>query len=216
MGRIKKRIVLLGIDNAGKTSIMRYLKKRGKLPDDTPPMPTVGFSTSTIVHHVGRDVLEITCFDVGGQHKMRELWPQYCHATNGLLVVVDSNDHDRIPEVKRELTRLISIVDLSNASVLLLANKQDQPHAISPQEVAARLGLADMPLAQWHVAGTVGIDGTGIDAGFDWLASTLVVPRKGSRLSSSWLSLGCSGSPRRSSDMRDEVMSPGKTSDLSR
>ena len=175
-GERKARIVVVGLNNAGKTSVVRYLNRRGRTVDDKSPMPTIGFLMTTVVHHVDRDVLHITYFDVGGQHKMRELWPQYCRATNGLLIVVDSTDLQRIPEARREFEKLFTSVDLSSTAVLLLANKQDQPNALSPQEIAKRVGLAELGLLQWHVQGTIALDGTGIERGFEWLATTLMAP----------------------------------------
>ena len=193
-GERKARIVVVGLNNAGKTSVVRYLNRRGRTVDDKSPMPTIGFLMTTVVHHVGRDVLHITYFDVGGQHKMRELWPQYCRATNGLLIVVDSTDLQRIPEARREFEKLFTSVDLSSTAVLLLANKQDQPNALSPQEIAKRVGLAELGLLQWHVQGTIALDGTGIERGFDWLATTLMAPGRERVPSWGFMRKGASGS----------------------
>ena len=161
-----KRVVLIGLDGAGKTTVLRQLISRGAAPET---LPTIGFTVQELV----LDGLPLTVFDVGGQEKIRELWSQYCRAADGLVLVVDSGDPARFIDVRTELVKLLhGTAHLSHASVLVLANKQDQPQALSPADLAARLRLHEME-QRWHIEGTVGLDGTGIDDGFDWLMSRL-------------------------------------------
>ena len=172
-----KRVVLIGLDGAGKTTVLRQLISRGAAPET---LPTIGFTVQELV----LDGLPLTVFDVGGQEKIRELWSQYCRAADGLVLVVDSGDPSRIIDVRTELVKLLhGTAHLSHASVLVLANKQDQPQALSPTDLAARLRLHEME-QRWHIEGTVGLDGTGIDDGFDWLMGRL--SSHGSRKRASW------------------------------
>lgn len=132
-------------------------------------LPTIGFTVREVILRG----VAITLFDVGGQAKIRELWPQYCHAADALVVVVDSNDQERLPVVREELRKLMATpTKLGNAAILVLANKQDQPLALAPDELVIRLGFHPTQM-QWHIQGTVGIDGTGVAAGVDWLAASL-------------------------------------------
>ena len=172
-----KRVVLIGLDGAGKTTVLRQLISRGAAPET---LPTIGFTVQELV----LDGLPLTVFDVGGQEKIRELWSQYCRAADGLVLVVDSGDPARFIDVRTELVKLLhGTAHLSHASVLVLANKQDQPQALSPTDLAARLRLHEME-QRWHIEGTVGLDGTGIDDGFDWLMGRL--SSHGSRKRASW------------------------------
>ena len=172
-----KRVVLIGLDGAGKTTVLRQLINRGAAPET---LPTIGFTVQELV----LDGLPLTVFDVGGQEKIRELWSQYCRAADGLVLVVDSGDPSRFIDVRTELVKLLhGTAHLSHASVLVLANKQDQPQALSPTDLAARLRLHEME-QRWHIEGTVGLDGTGIDDGFDWLMGRL--SSHGSRKRASW------------------------------
>jgi len=172
-----KRVVLIGLDGAGKTTVLRQLINRGAAPET---LPTIGFTVQELV----LDGLPLTVFDVGGQEKIRELWSQYCRAADGLVLVVDSGDPARFIDVRTELVKLLhGTTHLSHASVLVLANKQDQPQALSPTDLAARLRLDEIE-QRWHIEGTVGLDGTGIDDGFDWLMGRL--SSHGSRKRASW------------------------------
>ena len=126
-----KRVVLIGLDGAGKTTVLRQLINRGAAPET---LPTIGFTVQELV----LDGLPLTVFDVGGQEKIRELWSQYCRAADGLVLVVDSGDPARFIDVRTELVKLLhGTAHLSHASVLVLANKQDRPQALSPTDLTA-------------------------------------------------------------------------------
>ena len=153
----------------------------------------------------------MTLFDVGGQEKIRELWSQYCRAADALVLVVDAGDQSRLMDVRTELLKLLhGPANLSNETVVLvLANKQDQKQALSPQELVARLRLHEIETA-WHIEGTVGIDGTGIESGFDWLTSHL--SHKGVRRGTGWAMMSPRG--RRASDPTRGEGSGGGASDV--
>ena len=195
-----KRVVLIGLDGAGKTTVMRQIisKARDGAHQSAPEtLPTIGFTVQEIVREGHRGPVTMTLFDVGGQEKIRELWSQYCRAADALVLVVDAGDQSRLMDVRTELLKLLhGPANLSNETVVLvLANKQDQQQALSPQELVARLRLHEIE-APWHIEGTVGIDGTGIERGFDWLTSHL--SHKGSRRGTSWAMMSPRG--RRTSD----------------
>lgn len=135
------------------------------------------------------DGLPLTVFDVGGQEKIRELWSQYCRAADGLVLVVDAGDPTRFIDVRTELVKLLhGTANLSNSVVLVLANKQDQPQSLAPTDLSVRLRLHEIE-QRWHIEGTIGLDGTGIARGFDWLMSHLS-HAKGSRKRAGLLSRG--------------------------
>merc|ERR1740139_1038965 len=71
-----KRVVLIGLDGAGKTTVLRQLISRGAAPET---LPTIGFTVQELV----LDGLPLTVFDVGGKEKIRELWSQYCKLPTG-------------------------------------------------------------------------------------------------------------------------------------
>ncbi|CAN6446285.1 unnamed protein product [Victoria cruziana] len=96
------RILMVGLDAAGKTTILYKLK----LGEIVTTIPTIGFNVETVEYKN----ISFTVWDVGGQDKIRPLWRHYFQNTQGLIFVVDSNDRDRIIEARDELHRMLNEV----------------------------------------------------------------------------------------------------------
>ncbi|PON98969.1 Small GTPase superfamily, ARF type [Trema orientale] len=94
------RILMVGLDAAGKTTILYKLK----LGEIVTTIPTIGFNVETVEYKN----ISFTVWDVGGQDKIRPLWRHYFQNTQGLIFVVDSNDRDRIVEARDELHRMLN------------------------------------------------------------------------------------------------------------
>ena len=157
--------MMVGLDNAGKTTIL-YQVKMGEVVQTT---PTIGFNVET----VKRKNLSFSVWDVGGQDQIRGLWRHYFLNTAAVIFVVDSNDVNRLAESKAELWKVLESPELENCLVLVFANKQDLPQAVSPDEVVNRLELSQITGHLYHVVGCTAIEGKGLDEGFDWLADKL-------------------------------------------
>ena len=154
------RILVLGLDSAGK-STMIYKLRLGKLyililhtqdiyvsvlGEITTTIPTIGFNVETV------EYMNITfaVWDVGGKDKIRPLWRHYYQNTDAIIWVIDSNDRDRIGDSNhfgydnssmKELHRVLSEDELRDVAVLLFANKQDLPNALSVDEVQDKMGM---------------------------------------------------------------------------
>merc|ERR1712061_939860 len=115
-GKMKLRILMVGLDAAGKTTILYKLK----LGEVTTTIPTIGFNVETVQYKN----ISFTVWDVGGQDKIRPLWRHYYSGTQGLIFVVDSNDRDRIDDSRDELMRMLAEDELREAVLLIFANKQ--------------------------------------------------------------------------------------------
>lgn len=115
--KIDMRVVILGLDGSGKTSILCAM--RG-LTLSTPPIPTIGFNVESLEY----ENLVITLWDVGGQHKFRPLWKHYYHNAQAVIFVVDSSDRLRFEEAQKELSKIVSERELKDALFLIYANKQ--------------------------------------------------------------------------------------------
>merc|ERR1719313_1861508 len=100
LGKEEKRILMCGLDAAGKTTILYRLK----LGEVVTTIPTIGFNVETVEHKS----VSFTCWDVGGKDKIRPLWRHYYPGTNCLILVVDSSDADRIRNVYEELHRFMA------------------------------------------------------------------------------------------------------------
>ncbi|XP_069174924.1 E3 ubiquitin-protein ligase TRIM23-like isoform X2 [Procambarus clarkii] len=114
--RIEMRVVTLGLDGAGKTSILFKLKQ----DEFVSTIPTIGFNVETIEYKN----FKFTVWDVGGQPKLRPLWRHYYFNTQAVIFVVDATDVDRLLEAQSELTKLMTERELKDASLLIFANKE--------------------------------------------------------------------------------------------
>ncbi|RVE71931.1 hypothetical protein OJAV_G00056850, partial [Oryzias javanicus] len=135
-GKKQMRILMVGLDAAGKTTILYKLK-------------------------------------LGEIDKIRPLWRHYFQNTQGLIFVVDSNDRERVAESAEELSKMLLEDELKDAVLLVFANKQDLPNALSVSELADKLGLQALRNKTWHIEATCATQGTGLYEGLDWLSREL-------------------------------------------
>ncbi|CAC5393744.1 ARF1_2 [Mytilus coruscus] len=149
------RILMLGLDAAGKTTILYKIK----LNERVHAIPTIGFNVETVSPVKG---ISFTVWDIGGQEKIRRLWQYYYRNTEGLLYIVDSNDRERLLEAKDELDGIINSDEMRDVPVVVVANKQDLPQSMSPSEVADGLGLPKMTNRKWYIHGACATTGEGI------------------------------------------------------
>ena len=165
IGKKDVRILMVGLDAAGKTTILYKLK----LGEIVTTIPTIGFNVETVEYKN----ISFTVWDVGGQDKIRPLWRHYYQNTQGLIFVVDSNDKDRVGEAHDELHRMLSEDELREAIVLVFANKQDLPNAMSVAEVTDKLGLHSLRNRKWYIQATCATSGEGLFEGLDWLSANI-------------------------------------------
>jgi signal recognition particle receptor subunit beta len=90
-----------------------------------------------------------------------------------LIYVVDSNDVKRIEESALELEKLLREEEMRNAVLLVLANKQDLPNAVSVSELTERLGLHRIRDRPWNVQATCAMSGDGLHEGMEWLSNAI-------------------------------------------
>ncbi|EAY92309.1 hypothetical protein OsI_14032 [Oryza sativa Indica Group] len=159
------RILMVGLDAAGKTTILYKLK----LGEIVTTIPTIGFNVETVEYKN----ISFTVWDVGGQDKIRPLWRHYFQNTQGLIFVVDSNDRDRVVEARDELHRMLNEDELRDAVLLVFANKQDLPNAMNAAEITDKLGLHSLRQRHWYIQSTCATTGEGLYEGLDWLSSNI-------------------------------------------
>jgi len=164
-GKKEMRILMVGLDAAGKTTILYKLK----LGEIVTTIPTIGFNVETVEYKN----ISFTVWDVGGQDKIRPLWRHYFQNTQGLIFVVDSNDRERVQEAQEELKRMLNEDELRDAALLVFANKQDLPNAMNAAEVTDKLGLHNIRSRSWYIQATCATSGDGLYEGLDWLSQEL-------------------------------------------
>ncbi len=128
-----------------------------------------GFNVETVEYKN----ISFTVWDVGGQDKIRPLWRHYFQNTQGLIFVVDSNDRDRISEARDELHRMLNEDELRDAVLLVFANKQDLPNAMTAAEITDKLGLHSLRQRHWFIQSTCATSGEGLYEGLDWLSTNI-------------------------------------------
>ncbi|XP_067861382.1 ADP-ribosylation factor 5 [Heptranchias perlo] len=164
-GKQQMRILMVGLDAAGKTTILYKLK----LGEIVTTIPTIGFNVETVEF---KNIC-FTVWDVGGQDKIRPLWRHYFQNTQGLIFVVDSNDRERVQESVEELQKMLQEDELRDAVLLIFANKQDLPNAMPVAELSDKLGLQRLNKRTWYVQATCATQGSGLYEGLDWLSTEL-------------------------------------------
>ncbi|XP_061647767.1 ADP-ribosylation factor-like protein 4C [Phyllopteryx taeniolatus] len=165
-------IVMLGLDSAGKTTVLYRLK----LNEFVNTVPTIGFNAEKVRLHGG---VAFHVWDVGGQEKLRPLWRSYSRAADGLVYVVDSVDAERLEEARTELHKVTRLPENRGAPLLVIANKQDLPRSLQVEAIERGLGLGELaPATRYHVQPACAIIGEGLREGMDKLTHMIHDRRK--------------------------------------
>ncbi|KAK6906418.1 ADP-ribosylation factor-like 2 [Kwoniella mangroviensis CBS 10435] len=155
------RILFLGLDNAGKTTILK------KLNDENISgiSPTLGFNIKTLI----RDGYTLNIWDVGGQRTLRPYWRNYFESTDAVVWVVDSSDRMRMDDCQSELKGLLKEERLAGATLLVFANKQDLQGSMTLEEIRDALDLKSIISHRWIVHPCSAYTGKGLEQGMKWL-----------------------------------------------
>lgn len=165
------RVLILGVDRAGKTTLLEklksiYLKGEGLPPDRV--VPTVGLNIGRIEDAKAKLVF----WDLGGQVSLRTIWEKYYEEAHAIMYVIDTATASSFEDSKSALEKVIRHEHLRGAPLLIVANKQDLPGAIDEEELAKFLHkeLDERPYTFQAVSA---YDGRGIKSGIDWLVEQM-------------------------------------------
>lgn len=161
----KRRVLFLGLDNAGKTTILKAMCNEAP----TSIAPTRGFN----VKQLKVNKLELNIWDIGGQRALRAYWQNYYDKVNGIVWVVDSADERRLEETGEELAALLQEEKLAGAPVIILANKQDLATAKPADEISTSLNLHMIRNRNWQIQACSAVNGTGLKESLAWLEQNL-------------------------------------------
>ena len=165
----KNRILVVGLDNSGKSTIISYLKPKKAVQPEI--VPTVGFQ----VEEFSKNGLAFTVFDMSGQGRYRNLWEHYYKDVGGVIFVIDSTDKIRMCVAKDELDTMLAHQDLpSDVPLLFFANKMDRPQAQSAVDCVQALELDRIADKAWHIAPSNALTGEGLEEGIAWLGPQMM------------------------------------------
>ncbi|KAJ3205423.1 Arf GTPase arl1, partial [Clydaea vesicula] len=159
-GQKEVRILILGLDGAGKTTILYRLQ----IGEVVTTIPTIGFNVETVTYKN----IKFQVWDLGGQTSIRPYWRCYFANTDAIIYVVDSSDHDRLSTSGDELKAMLEEEELKDAILLVLANKQDMEGAMSHTEISEKMGLTELRNRQWTINKCSAKTGDGLNEGLDW------------------------------------------------
>jgi len=160
------RILMLGLDSAGKTTILYRLQ----IGEVVSTIPTIGFNVETVQYKS----IKFQVWDLGGQSSIRPYWRCYFPNTSAIIYVIDSSDIERLQTSRTELLTMLSEEELNGVPLLVFCNKQDVEGALKPEEISEQLGLAGGEKGRdWSVRGSCATKGEGLEEGLDWLVNAI-------------------------------------------
>lgn len=129
-------ILMLGLDNAGKTTLL-YTIKNLIVPET---IRTIGFNVETLEYNDKK--YEI--WDVGGHESVRVLRNFYMQNKSVVIYVVDAADEERIEEAQQDLHNVMGNVELSEVHLVIVANKMDLVTDFKAEDWAKHLKLENL------------------------------------------------------------------------
>ncbi|KAL2550389.1 GTP-binding protein 1 [Forsythia ovata] len=170
--KMEFHVLILGIDKAGKTTLLEKLKTRYSNLEGLPPdriVPTVGLN----IGRVEVSNAKLVFWDLGGQPGLRSIWEKYYEEAHAVVYVVDAACLSRFEDSKSALEKVLRHEDLQGAPLLILANKQDLEEAVSADELARYLDLKKLDESLYTFQGVSAFDGLGIKESINWLIDAM-------------------------------------------
>ena len=161
-------IGFVGIDNAGKTTIIDLFAKQKLVKT----IPTVGINLEQLsFSEIG---FELNILDMGGQKNFRMLWVDYLNTVDIILYVIDASDHKRLDETISEFQKMLVLTEVNAVPILVLVNKIDLPNAMNAIEIGHKLStIPELAKRDWNIIETSAITTKGLVEMFKWTYSKL-------------------------------------------
>lgn len=161
-------IGFIGIDNAGKTSIIDIFSKQ-KL---TKTIPTVGINLEQM--SFTELAFDLNILDMGGQKNFRLLWVDYLNTVDVILYVIDASDHERLDETLKEFHKMLILTEINPVPVLVLLNKIDLQNTMDSFTIGERFAeFTELTNRDWNIIETSAVTTKGLIEMFKWIYSKI-------------------------------------------
>ncbi|XP_074660202.1 ADP-ribosylation factor-like protein 6 [Tubulanus polymorphus] len=171
LGFAKKeaKVLIVGLDNSGKSSIINHLKLPQSQTSDI--VPTVGFN----IEKIKNSSISFTMFDMSGQGRYRTLWEHYYKDCDAIIFVIDSSDKLRLVVAKDELDLLMQHPQIKQRRIpiLFFANKMDLRDSLSSVKCVNLMKLETIQDKAWHICDSNALTGEGLTQGVEWLTDQI-------------------------------------------
>lgn len=157
-------ITLVGLQSAGKTTLLTAISD-GKLKAEKDTIPTIGLNTRKVT----KGAVSIKLWDIGGQPRFRAMWERYCRGVNAIVYVVDAADQANFDSARSCLHDLMAKAPLAGIPLLVLANKNDLPGALTEKQIASVLELSTITDREVTVYSISAKNSVNIDVTMNWL-----------------------------------------------
>jgi len=160
-----KHILILGLDNAGKTTLlyqMTHNKTFLTLPTINPNIIKMNYKSKNFVF-----------YDVGGNAILRHLWSNYYNGKNIIIFVIDASDHNRLLEAKLLFQSILLDDKLKEIPILIYSNKHDLPESIDKDDLVFMFDLDKIKTRDWYIQNVSALTGHGMYGGLDWIVGVL-------------------------------------------
>ena len=126
----KRNIVLLGLENAGKTTLLHIInddpvihkKPRIYSPSDELRLKNLNLNAYELEENVNE-----------------RIWKDNFPELHGILFLIDSADVNKFPEAKKELEKILNTPELDNIPIAILGNKIDIKDSVSYDQLKEAL-----------------------------------------------------------------------------
>jgi len=155
-------VTMIGLHNAGKTSLLRVLAGDQFTIDS---IPTVGFN----LKKVQKGHVTMKCWDLGGQPRFRSMWERYCRNVTAIVFIVDAADPGCVPYATEELHALLEKPGLKGIPLLVLGNKSDLPEKLSVDDLIEQMNLKAFDERETSCYCISAKEQTNLDVVLEWL-----------------------------------------------
>ncbi len=168
----KLEVVLVGLENGGKTTLLQVISNGSPLET----APTIGLN----VKMVKRGGVNMKCWDLGGQSQYRSEWGRYTRGCDAIIFVVDASQAamNLLPEAKRELYRLLEDKELASTPILIVANKIDLTPLVPEDQLIKELNLDYFEENPWLLISISALKNTNVDSVIEWLIKQADAPKR--------------------------------------